>query len=87
MGNQLDTESDYAARYYTAHGSAHYYLKRGLADPSVTDLTPWCQVGKLVPETHPHWAVGNRPLSRDTRFQICAGCRDELRLTRTGRLW
>lgn len=79
-------EEDYAARYYRAHGSAHYYLKRDLADRSVSAVMPWCQVGKLVPELHEHAEIDNLPPTANSPFQICRNCRAELNIVRMGRL-
>ncbi|MEC3976160.1 hypothetical protein [Amycolatopsis sp. H20-H5] len=74
--NRQDTGDDYTVRYYTAHGGAHEYLKRELADPSFSLLIPWCQATQLLAEHHVHSDVDNQPLSKHTRFQVCRGCRE-----------
>ncbi|MEC3974697.1 hypothetical protein [Amycolatopsis sp. H20-H5] len=80
------TEADYTARYYRAHGAPHYYRKRELADRSVSELTLWCQVGKLTPELHRYEDVDTAPITPDSPFQVCHECRAELALVRTGRI-
>jgi hypothetical protein len=79
-------EEDYAARYYRAHGSAHYYPKRQLADRSISTVKPWCQVGKLVPELHEHTQIDPMPPTENSPFQICHNCRAELAAARAGRI-
>ncbi len=84
--NTVDAGTGYTPRYCRTRGSKHLYLKRELADPSYSHLTPWCQVGKLIPETHARADVHNQPPPQDSPFQLCRGCREELAIATSGRI-
>lgn len=63
--------TDFSLRTDTATHIAHYYRKRGLRDPDVVYLIPWCQEGKRHPDKHPREDVGPLELRASAR---CVGC-------------
>ncbi|MEC3974722.1 hypothetical protein [Amycolatopsis sp. H20-H5] len=83
---RVTTDADFTARYYKAHGAAHLYRKRDLADNSIGLLEPWCLVGKLAPELHKREDIDPAPITPGSSFLVCRECRTELALVRTGRI-
>lgn len=62
---------DFSLRTDTATRIAHYYRKRGLRDPEVVYLIPWCEEGKPDAKRHPRENVGPLELRANARCVHC----------------
>lgn len=63
--------SDYTMRGHRIDKRIHNYRKSQLADPSVHELIPWCEVDSNPQKVHERDDVDIRAVAQ---YQLCYGC-------------